>query len=185
VAGLPIGRHPITVDGVPMSFSVPAPGPGGWGLYGEREITFDTGGSDQAEAMVYWTAFPEGSQTDRCPAQDLPVGTSIVELADAVARAPGTTLVGGPADVTLGGRPARHLVLKVRDDQGCDPKYFFSSEAPLGGHGWWTTGVGDTIRVWIVDVDGKRLFIAGESKPGLPPDVAQEIDDVVYSIQFE
>ena len=31
---------------------------------------------------------------------------------------------------------------------------------------WSTTDVGDTIGVWIVDVDGTRLFIAGEIAPG-------------------
>jgi hypothetical protein len=182
---LAVGRHSITVDGVPMSFSVPALVPDrGWNLYGNTEITMDEVGSQGAEAMVYWTAFPDGAQTQLCASLDLPLGGSINDLAHAVSTTPGTTLVSEPTYMTIGGRPTQNVVLTVQEDLGCDPKYFFSSEPPGGGPGWWTTDPGDTIRVWILDVNGTRLFIVGESKPEASQELVQEIGEIVGSIRF-
>jgi hypothetical protein len=47
-----------------------------------------------------------------------------------------------------------------------------------------TTDVGTTIRVWIVEVDGKRLFIAGETHAD-GSELGREIQAIVDSIQFE
>ena len=44
-----------------------------------------------------------------------------------------------------------------------------------------TTDVGDTIRVWIVAVGGKRLFIAAATKAG---GLEKEIQQIVESIRF-
>ena len=98
-------------------------------------------------------------------------------------RAPGTKLVKGPSDVTLGGRPAKHVVLTVRKNVGCDPGFFYTWRTGSGGAFWRTTDVGDTIRVWIVAVDGKRLFIAAATK-GRPPELKKEIQQIVESIRF-
>jgi hypothetical protein len=183
---LPIGPHSIKVDGVPLTFTVPALDQDrGWALYGNREITKDTVGSQGAEAMIYWTAFPNGVDTNPCAVLHLPVTGSIVDLADAVGGAPGAILVTRPTSVTLGGRPARHLVLAVADDRGCDPKFLFSSEPPGGGPGWWRTDAGDTVRVWILDVGDRRFFVVGESKTAASEELQQEIDDIVASIRFE
>jgi hypothetical protein len=182
---LALGPHSLTVDGVPLSFSVPTRDTaGGWHIYGNGEISKNVAGPDHAEAMVFWTAYPAGAATTRCAGLDLPVAGSIDDLAAAVSTARGTDLVSGPTFVTLGGRPARHVVLTVRVDRGCDAKYFFGSEPPPGGPGWWTTDGRDTIRVWLVDVDGTRLFIAGLSKPTAGSVLEQEIEDIVDSIRF-
>ena len=60
---------------------------------------------------------------------------------------------------------------------------------------WSATDVGATIGVWIVDVDGTRLFIAGEIARDLVPgnamtdsqriELDQEIQQIVDSIKFE
>ena len=49
---------------------------------------------------------------------------------------------------------------------------------------WTDTDVGDTIRVWIVDVHGTRLFIEAETKQGAGV-VEREITKIVRSIRFE
>ena len=41
-------------------------------------------------------------------------------------RRPASSSSAGPEDVTVGGRPAKHLVVRVREDLGCDPGYFFT-----------------------------------------------------------
>ena len=184
---LPIGEHALTVDGVPLSFSVPALEPGGWARYGSLSISKDSwGGGQAAEAVIYWTAFPDGLSADPCGSLlTLPATASIADLAAAVSAAPGTELVWGPVDSTVGGRPAKHLVLIVREDFGCDPGYFFTSAPPPGGPGWWETDAGDTIRVWVVDVDGTRIFIAGETTPDASPGLQRELEDIVASIRFD
>ena len=180
------GSHTIVADGVPLTFDVPTlAADSGWNLYRTPEITKDTGGSQDAEAMIYWTAYPEGRYDKRCTEFDLPDRGSLADLASAVSRAPGTTLITGPEDATIGGREAKHVVVQVLQDKGCDPKYFFTSELPGGGPGWWETKVDATISVWLVDVNKTRLFVAAEWKPSARDELVQEVQDIVASIRFE
>ena len=46
-------------------------------------------------------------------------------------------------------------------------------------------GIGDTIRVWIIDADGTRVQIDGETYLGAGPEPGQEIQQIVDSIEFE
>jgi hypothetical protein len=98
-----------------------------------------------------------------------------------VATAPGTKLVKGPSDVTWAGTLSKHVVLTVRKNVGCDPGFFYSwADYPLGG-AFWHMNAGDTIRVWIVAVGVKRLFIAAVTDArGLE----KEIQQIVESIRF-
>lgn len=45
--------------------------------------------------------------------------------------------------------------------------------------------LGDTIDVWIVDMDGMLLIIAGETRSGAGPIVEGEIQHIVASIRFD
>jgi hypothetical protein len=185
---LPIGRHALTVNGVPFSFSLPALAyyDRGWARYRSIYVSKDTVGSQGAEGAIYWTAFPDGAATDPCASLlPLPLDASAADLAAAVSTASGTELVTGPTDATVGGRPAKHVVVRVREDLGCDPGFLFTWDAALGGPAWWTTNAGDTIRAWIVDVDGKLFVIVGESTTDASARLEQEIQDIVDSIQFE
>lgn len=168
------------MGGVPFSYTVPV-----WRRFGRLLIAKDTFGSQGAEAIIFWASFPEG--TDANPCANLlspPVGPSAADLAAAVSNAPGIELVSGPSDVTVGGRAAKHVELIVREDVGCDPGFFYSWRAQTGGATWDKTMLGDTINVWIVDLDGTLLFIAGETHPGVGPHLAEEIEQIVESIEF-
>lgn len=194
------GKLTRTVDGVRFSLNVPKTG---W-LNGPLEkigrignepkfrihslfISKSTGGGQAAEAMIFWAGFEGGGEATPC-AKVLPSTAyrSRGELAAAVARAPGTKLAGGPWFVTVGGRPATRLVLRVREDLGCDPGFFFTwphDPATFNWGAFWPgTDVGDSIRVWIVAVGGKRLFFEAVTKPG--HGVEQEIGDIIRSIRF-
>jgi len=85
----------------------------------------------------------------------------------------------------VGGRAAKHVVLNVREDVGCDPGFFFAWQQDWGGAFWAATELGDTIRVWIVDVDGTRLFIEAETNEQAGPELEQEIQQIVESITFD
>jgi len=210
------GKLTRTVDGVRFSLNVPKTG---WengpheriGRIGNDPkfrthsllISKSTVGGQRAEAVIFWTSFPAGGEAAPCTAVVSPaIGRSTAALARAVARAPGTKLVKGPTRVTIGGRPAKRVVLRVREDLGCDPGFFFTWPHDWATFGWgafWLdTNVGDTISVWIVDVDRKRLVIEAETRQpnsqGYPlgfqvtrADVLKveaEIEKIVGSIRF-
>jgi hypothetical protein len=50
---------------------------------------------------------------------------------------------------------------------------------------WPETRPGDTIRVWIVDVNGTRLFIEAETTKQAGSDLEQEIQQIIESIRFD
>ena len=110
--------------------------------------------------------------------------------------------VTGPTDVTLGGHDGKHVSLTVSEDLGCDPGYFFTWPDECWGTCWIKTGVGDTIGVWVVEVDGRRIVIEGETtrqgvwdvKQGnfveettdlTDAELEQEVQQIVEFIRFE
>lgn len=179
---LRIGRHRAIVEGVPFTFSVETRG---WEPQLGFSINRSTIGPQSAEATVRWTTFPDGRNTDPCPGL-MAVGPrpTVGQLAAAVAAAPGVDLVTGPADAVVGGRAATQMVLKVREDVGCDPGYFHTYEPLRGGALWTQTKPGDTIMVWIVDLDGTIVFIEAEHR-NAGPGVERDMGRIVDSMRFE
>jgi hypothetical protein len=192
--GPPWGRRVSRiVAGIPFSFKVPtqnwenSPGMVSQAWPRDFSINKDVWGPQGAEAIIFWTSFPDGGQADPCPGLlSAPIGRTAADLAAAVATAPGTQLVRGPSDVTVGGHAARHVVLTVREEVGCDPGFFYTwPHGECRGACWLNTRVGDTIRVWIVDVGGTRLFIEAETTKHATRDLEQEIQQIVKSIRFD
>ncbi len=194
LGGSGVGRHWIKVDDVRFSYRVPA---GGWERFGSVSLNKSLVGPQGAEGIVYWTAYPDGAYTDWCDRlTSLGRGASNGELADAIASAPGTEVVDGPWSDTLDGQPTKRVVLKIRDNRGCDPGYFYSWNDPLGGALWPETIRGDTISVWIVNVEQTQLFIAAEThkftgpRSGFEPrrrvqtSFRREVQGIVESIRF-
>jgi hypothetical protein len=171
--------HALTVECVAVSFHVPT---FAWEVFEGSYITKSSEGPQDAEAIIFWTAFPEGGWADPCI--DPSSGSSAAKLAKAVARAPGTDLVEGPVDVTLGELPATHLALTVREDLGCDPGFFYAWETDHDGAFWIAAKPGDTIGVWIVDVDGTLIFIESATKPDAGDDLEREVERIVASTAF-
>jgi hypothetical protein len=85
----------------------------------------------------------------------------------------------------VGGLPAAYVVVTVQDDAGCDPGFFYRWNGQCWGPCWMESTVGDTIRVWLVDVDGTRLFIAAETSSQSDAALDGEIERIVGSIRFE
>lgn len=202
------GKVSRTVEGVRFSFVVPRTG---WengphedvgGKIRTRSLLISKSlvGGQAAEAVVFWTGFR--GRTEAAPCERLlgsVIGQSTAAIAAAVARAPGTKLVAGPTRVSVGGRPATHVVLTVREDLGCEPGYFFTwrPRKVCRGACWLSqSSVGNTIRIWMVDVGGTRLFIGAEMRkqhartgeavlPRVYREVAQEITKIIGSIRFD
>jgi hypothetical protein len=189
-----VARQAVTEEGATFSFRVPTTA--GWERFssistdksagGPISVNKSSVGPQGAEAIIFWTSFPDGDHADPCARLlSSPVGSSAADLAAGVSAAPGTELVTGPSNVTLGGRTAQHVALTVREEVGCDPGFFYTWREVNGGAFWSTTGVGDTIKVWIVDVDGTRLFIEAGIRKQAVGDLEQEVQQIVESISFE
>jgi hypothetical protein len=194
----PPARPVLNEAGVRFSFRVPR----SWARFstiptkkspgGPISLNKSSEGPQDAEAIIYWTSFPAGDHADPCARELAPsIGRSAASLATAVSTAPGTKLVKGPLNVTLGGYPAKHVVLTVRKYVGCDPGFFYTWRDVSGGALWPTTSVGDTIRVWIVPVAGTRfykrtrLFIAAATKEDANAMLKREVEQIVGSFRFE
>ena len=178
---LAIGRHSLIVEGVPFSLEVLA----GWISNGEFGIDKDVGVTPEGAGFIFWTGgSPVGVFADPCAqVESPPAGPPAADLAAALTTIPGTDVVSGPSDVTVGGRPAKHVVLTVRDDIACEPEQFYLWYNEATGR--YATALGSTIRVWIVDVGEARVWIDGETYKGASPEVEQELQQIVDSIQFE
>ncbi len=183
-------RQRLTGGGVPYSLSVPT---SGWTSNGEWGIDKSTGvGADDAGFILWPDEAPIGVYADPCAhVQGPPIGASAARLAAAVAALPGTDLVSGPSDVTVGGYPAKLVVLTFGEDADCNADGQISGEefylwyAPSDGNARYATELGATIRVWIVDVDGAIVWIDGETYKGAGPEPGQDIQQIVDSIVFE
>jgi hypothetical protein len=142
--------------------------------------------------MLFWD--PANVYADPCAQVPLspPTGPAAADLAKAIAAEHGRYLTG-PLDVTVGGRAAKTLVLTLPDTLGCVPKDFYlwygesEGDQCLGTNacGRYATAPGDTIRVWVVDVDGARVFIEAETRKDAGPELQREIQQIVDSIRFE
>lgn len=187
------GRQRLRVGGIPFSIRVPT---SGWERFAERgsplgpgtmvSINKSIAGPQGAEAIIFWSTFPDGAIARPCGfLLDRVVDPSAADLAAAVATAPGTELAVGPSDLTVGGRNAKQVELIVRERRRCDPGFFYTWRDVFGGALWPRTPPRTTIHVWIVDVDGKLLFLEAETSPQAGPDLEREISAIIRSIRFE
>jgi hypothetical protein len=175
-------RHRVILQGRPFTFSVPS---AGWISNGSFGIDKSAGVGPEGAGFILWTHTPVGVFADPCAkVEGPPIGAATAELAAAVATVPGTRLVSGPTDVTIGGHPAKQVVLTIPEGIGCDPGRFYLWYSPASG-ARYATALGSTIRVWIVDVGGTPVWIDGETYQGAGPGPEREIQEIIDSIQFE
>ena len=187
------GRTPrsqsLTVGHVALSIRLPRRQHGsegsGWERNASNYLTQSTQGPQGAEAIIYWTGYPDGGWADLCRSRlRQPVGHSAGGIAASMSMAPGTHLVAGPSTVTVDGYPATHLVLTVGQDLGCDPGYFYTWKPFMAGAMWGMSNEGDTIRIWIVAVDRGPVVVIAETHGDARPFIEPEIEQIVQSIRF-
>ena len=175
------GRHSMVRSGKSLSVGMPA----GW----TSHLGFRIHTASGQAAFIFWTDPPVNVYADPCAQEPLdpPAGDTPAELAAAVSSIPGTDLVDGPTDVTIGGHPAKHVTIRVRDDIDCPPGEFLvwynEVDGQMGGR--YPDAVGDTINVWIIDVDGTIVWIDGSWAKGSPPTRQRDMEQIIESIQFE
>jgi hypothetical protein len=191
-----VGRHSMTLAGVPLSIELTTTGWRSNGDFGidkntiyDEQGNFQSGGPDSASLGLWPVSAPDNVYADPCAHSPLdpPAGPSAAELAAAVSTVAGTELVSGPTAVTVGGYPAQHVVITIPDTIGCAAEQFYlwyDSDHPSGELYRYATAQ-STIYTWIIDVDGTIVWIEGETFATSGPEAAQEVQQIVDSIQFE
>ncbi len=183
---LAIGRHSISQGGAKYSLAVTT---SDWVSSGVAvapdggHLTKGGASGPSGAWLLSWTI--DGVYADPCGhVAAPPAGPSTADLASAVAAIPGVTVVSGPNDVTVGGHPAKHVVIAIPEDIGCAPSEFYlwydnvrcDGTAPCFR---WASSLGETNWIWIVDVDGKRVWIEVETYKGAPTQLDAMVQDVV------
>ncbi|MBI2777078.1 MAG: hypothetical protein HYX57_07420 [Chloroflexi bacterium] len=188
-----VGRHSMTLAGVPLSIELTTTGWISTGDFGIDKGNFQSGAPDSASLLLWPASAPDNVYADPCAHTPLdpPAGPSAAELAAAVSTVAGTELVSGPAAVTVGGYPAQHVVISIPDTIGCPAEQFYlwyDSDAPgdaPSGELYRYATARSTVYTWIIDVDGTIVWIEGETFATSGPEAAQEVQQIVDSIQFE
>jgi hypothetical protein len=167
-----VGRNEATISGIRFSFRISSPG---WVR-------------TRWEGMI--NLFPPGNwigflnsfdsvSSDPCAGTTTAVGPSVADMADALTTIPGTE-AEAPVDTTVGGLPAKLVVFTINDDIDCDPSSFWI----YGPDSAYPNSVNSTIRTWVFELDGSRYSIHSNQE-GTDAEQAQEITEIVESVQFE
>jgi hypothetical protein len=182
---LEVGRNALVLEDVSFSLEL-APGWSSFGPEYPNYITKSETGPQGAEGVIYWARYPAGQWAEACSyLRSRPEARTTNDLAATVSSVPGTDLISGPTDMRLGGRPAKYVEFAVHDDVGCDPGFFFTYASVYGGALWPETFPGDTVRVWIVDLDGILFWIQGTTHREATKQLVREMEQTIYSIRFE
>ena len=165
---------------VKFTFTVPS----GWTA---RADTVVLKYEDQANELGFFPDNVTHVFGDACEGHDGTTLTEIGPTVDDLVRAleeQANSDASAPADVTLGGYPAKRIEMTV-------PPGLDTSTCAISGIQVWSdpeytdffAGAGGT--VYIVDVDGERaVLVAGHSPGSSVADIA-ELDAVIGSIRFE
>jgi hypothetical protein len=177
------GRHSLTLEGVPFTLEIATTGWTSNGAFG-----FDKGQArtPTGRSFIFWVEDPDLVFADPCNQEPgAAVGPTAADMAGAIAAMPQLELVSGPTAVTIGGQPAQHVVVRVPDEIPCQAADFYLWGDGTGGNDRFATEAGFTVWVWIIDVDGKRVQIDGETYAGAGPEAGDELRTIVESIEFE
>jgi hypothetical protein len=181
------GRFAATVAGVRLTFDISTPGWHPSAMSGQ----YDGGvirGPDFEDSFGFWS--PNVVMSDPCDSESgRPVGPTAADLATAIASIPGVDVVA-PTNATVDGHKAKYLEVTVpadlvcpgSDDQTAVTLWRFGDLHSGMGHAF---GPGHRILVWIVDVDGARIFIEANMSPIDVTVTVRDIREIVDSIRFE
>ena len=172
-------------------FTVPARGWASW--------TGTTKESDAGHAAVSIVAI-SNLNVDACRDQqprDPPVGSSVEDLAIALAALPPFEVTSPAADVTIWGYTGKHLQVTVPDLQvefqggdkvfiDCQAGILKSWIAPvLSSSFYGYAGPGHAEEFWILDVEGTRLVVSANWSPGTPTEDLEELQAILESVRIE
>jgi hypothetical protein len=184
---LAIGRHQLVLGGVPLTIDIQTTG---WTSNGEFGINKGETDAPNSASFIFWlhsaadNVFSDPcNQTLRTPA---PPRTAAA-LAEAVTTVPGLQVKEGPKAVTIDGRPAQYVAVRVPDHIPCAPNDFYLWEdLDTPGDARFATKAPMIIYTWIIEAeDGTLIWIDGEIRTITSDDPVLELKQIVESIQFD
>jgi len=177
---LAVGKHDLNLEGVHMTFAIANPGWVSNGIFG-----FDK--ADGHAGFIVWEDDADGVFSDPCTQTKAPkAGPAAADMANAIAGMPSIELVSGPEAFTIGGKPAQMVVVRMPDPLPCpNDQFYLWYDTTISQNARYASAAGNTVRVWIIEVDGKRIQLDGEYAAGAPPAIDAELWAIVNSIQFD
>jgi hypothetical protein len=198
-AGLPVGSTVVLaneVPGAPLSATIPAPG---WEQDDSHGV-LGNGGSepDGAYTAGNWYGDPLVPSNPCQWSSTMPdtPATTLDEIVAAFASQ-ATRDASTPVDVTVDGYPGKVITLHIPADIAWDPpnsdgftdcdegKFCtlgFAADVPTCY--MWYQGPDEFQEIWIIDVDGEFVFQTGNYWPGTPPEVVDELGELLASMTF-
>lgn len=168
------GRHDATEGAVAFSFAVEQTG---WAIdpaFGLMEK--GAFGTDAYRWIAFFQTF-DSVATNPCAGEAAVVGPSVDDFATAMVAIPGTD--AEVTDTTVGGLPAKLVVLTFQADIACTPHSFFL----YGQDSAYPESFDGMIQAWIVEVDGTRYVIQTEQS-SQDDAITAETRQIVDSIEF-
>ena len=178
-----MGPQIVSVGGVELTFEVPSPG---WEQFGDLYIAKSFTTDNEPDALIYWTPI-EGDIAGPCSALVGPAtGLTIEDQAVALRGADGLDwgYVEPSGKGSIGGLPAGYLDVRVGEAAGCGHGYYFDWQQVDGGLAWAGPRTGDEIRVWVVDVNGRRIIVQAVMRAEAVEAAGPDLDQIVGSIRF-
>jgi hypothetical protein len=77
------------------------------------------------------------------------------------------------------------VVFTVRKDVACNPGFFHTWTPVDEGPFWSGVLVGDTIRIWLVEMNGIVLYIEGDTHRYAGHGLEKEVERIVGSMRFD
>jgi hypothetical protein len=163
--------------------------PAGWAWMGQDRATiykdhgrlfgFPADLSTHAVSRVVTSVCALDESSDEVGPTYADVGPTVDDLTTAISNVVGTHW-SAPADVTIGGYPAKRLVSRYSADcPGPARRWIWESDA-----GAFFVEQGARSSIYVVDVDGLRLVITTQERTS-SPDVTGELDAIVSSVEID
>jgi hypothetical protein len=181
---LPADSYLLTAAGVNGGPHLAVTVPRGWRPWCDALPCFAlvSGSATDSVGIGYWvvaSVFEDPCQ----PVSSRPFGPSVEDLATALASVSGTTATP-PVAARLGGYPGQSLDLVVNADLACEPASFHLWSGP-GNVRRFVQAPGQTLRLWILDVEGQRVLVQADWVPGASATKVAELLEVAASASFE
>lgn len=117
---------------------------------------------------------------------DLRVLETSDQVVRALRRAFSTEVISAPEQVRRFGHPATHLRMRVTKEidqvHGCPgPSIFHSTTDGDVQYAY----PGTVLDIWVVEVDGRPIYVQRAWTPNAPEDIRHELDGVIDSIEFK
>ena len=179
------GLVQITVAGTELNGSIlqlTVQLPEGWTLepYGAYR-----GSAEPPEGLGFFVSLLDDTFQDPCShtSQRSPkIGSTVAAAATALGQIPHTTATQ-PVQTTIAGQAATYLELTLPASLPCAPNDFYLWQDSLNGD-WWAQGLDETLRIWILEVQGQRVVMASRSWPGTSEVAKAERQRMLDSIVF-